>query len=97
MHSKQALEQFPSEMEENYNLRTAYIIQPTHFSFQTYVTYVKMYGKAGESTEMLLEYYYIGGETINRSYPIFDGLGWFQNDAKNALSDCLKSGLSETI
>ena len=24
MHSKQALEEFPSEMEENYNLRTAY-------------------------------------------------------------------------
>ena len=31
---------------------------------------------------MLLEYYYIGGETINRSYPIFDGLGWFQSDNK---------------
>ena len=30
--------------------------------------------KACKSTEMLLEYYYIGGETINRSYPIFDGL-----------------------
>ena len=29
MHSKQALEEFPSEMEENYNLRTAYI--PTQF------------------------------------------------------------------
>ena len=54
-----------------------------------------MYGKAGESTEMLLEYYYIGGETINRSYPIFDGLGWFQNDA--TLSDWLGSSLSETI
>ena len=26
MHSKQALEEFPSEMEENYNLRTAYFI-----------------------------------------------------------------------
>ena len=26
MHSKQALEEFPSEMEENYNLRSAYII-----------------------------------------------------------------------
>ena len=46
MHSKRALEEYPSEMEEYYNL----------------------------STEMLLEYYYIGGETINRSYPIFDGL-----------------------
>ena len=44
---------------------------------------------------MLLEYYYIGGETINWSYPIFDGLGWFQSDA--TLSDWLKGGQSETI
>ena len=28
MHSKQALEEFPSEMEENYNLRSAYIMNP---------------------------------------------------------------------
>ena len=32
MHSKRALEEYPSDMEENYNLRTAYIIQPTHFT-----------------------------------------------------------------
>ena len=45
---------------------------------------------------MLLEYYYIGGETINRSYPIFDGLGWFQNDDKIALFDWMIGSLSET-
>ena len=32
MHSKQALEEYPSDMEENYNLRTVYIIRPTHFA-----------------------------------------------------------------
>ena len=45
---------------------------------------------------MLLEYYYIGGETINRSYPIFDGLGWFQNDNTTTLSDWLIDNQSET-
>ena len=45
---------------------------------------------------MLLEYYYIGGETINRSYPIFDGLGGFQNDDKIALFDWLIGNQSDT-